>query len=200
MKLLVALFLLAGLSVAQTASKVSHVKINKIPADPKDVSTIGGMINAYYDVVSISKGQPRQWDRDHTLYIDDMRFVAMNVDKHGNPIPVIMSHQEFVDRSDPIMARGFYEKEIHRITERFGNIAHVWSTYESRDTADGPVTARGINSLELFWDGKRWWISNSIWDEERPDNPLPKEYLPSRVTGPIVCTKRSDLTGDFCTR
>jgi hypothetical protein len=178
MKLIVALFVLIGLSIAQTGSKTAHVTINKILADPKDVSTIDGVIHAYYDIVSISRGQPRQWDRDHTLYIEDMRFVAMNVDKQGNPVPVIMSHQEFVDRSDPRMARGFFEKEIHRASERFGNVAHVWSTYESRDTVDGPVTARGINSLELFWDGKRWWISHSIWDEERPGNPLPKQYLP----------------------
>ena len=174
MKLVVALFLLTGLSIAQTAAKTAHVTINKIPAAPKDVSTIDGIIQAYYDIVCISKGQPRQWDRDHTLYIDDIRFVAMHVDKQGNPVAAIMSHQEFVDRSDALMARGFFEKEIHRDTERFGNMAHVWSSYESRDTADGPVTARGINSLELFWDGKRWWISHAIWDEERPGNPLPK--------------------------
>src|SRR5215470_8801260 len=149
MKLMVALLLLTGLSIAQAAPKTAHVTINKIPADPKDVSTIDGIIHAYYDIVCISKGQPRQWDRDHTLYIDDMRFVAMRVDKQGNPVASIMSHQEFVDRSDALMARGFYEKEIHRNTERFGNMAHVWSSYESRDTADGPVTARGINSLEL---------------------------------------------------
>src|SRR5215470_14365615 len=112
MKLMVALLLLTGLSIAQTDPKTAHVTINKIPADPKDISTIDGMIHAYYDIVSISRGQPRQWDRDHTLYIDEMRFIAMNVDKKGNPVPVIMSHQEFVDRSDPLMQRGFYEKEI----------------------------------------------------------------------------------------
>ncbi len=53
MKLLLAVLLLAGLSVAQTTPKMSHVKINKIPADAKDVSTIEGMIHAYYDIVSI---------------------------------------------------------------------------------------------------------------------------------------------------
>ena len=29
-----------------------------------------------------------------------------------------------------------------------------------------------------FFDGKRWWIASAIWDEERPDNPMPPEYLP----------------------
>jgi len=69
--------------------------------------------------------------------------------------------------------------EIHRTTERFGNIAHVLSTYESRTKLSGPVIARGINSIELFWDGTRWWIASAIWDDERPDNPIPAQYLPA---------------------
>lgn len=73
---------------------------------------------------------------------------------------------------------GFDEREIHRVTQRFGNIAHVFSTYETRAKPGGPILGRGINSIELFWDGKRWWIASAIWDDERPGNPIPKEYLP----------------------
>ena len=36
---------------------------------------------------------------------------------------------------------------------------------------------RGINSIELFWDGKRWWIVTIFWQGEGPDNPLPEKYL-----------------------
>jgi hypothetical protein len=61
---------------------------------------------------------------------------------------------------------------------RFFNLAHVLSTYESRRTPDGPVFARGVNSIDLFWDGIRWWIASAVWDFERPDAPLPPELLP----------------------
>jgi len=98
----------------------------------------------------------------------------MSVDKAGNPVAHKMTHQEFVDASDAETFKGFYEKEIQRDTQRFGNIAHIFSSYESRLQSDGPVVARGINSIEAFWDGKRWWIASAIWDEERPGNPLPK--------------------------
>jgi hypothetical protein len=104
----------------------------------------------------------------------------MAVDKSGKPVPHIASHQQFVDASNPSVVKdGFYETEIHRTTERFGNIAHVLSTYESRTKLSGPVIARGINSIELFWDGTRWWIASAIWDDERPDNPIPAQYLPA---------------------
>lgn len=156
-----------------------HVRVPTIAPRSEDVATLDGIIKAYYEVISGDAGQPRQWARDRTLYIPDLRFVAMAVDKQGRPVAHITSHQQYVDQTDPSVQRtGFFEKEIHRVTDRFGNIAHVFSTYESRLKSDGPVIARGINSIELFWDGKRWWIANAIWDDERPDSPIPAQYLP----------------------
>ena len=164
---------------AQSAAKPAHVAVTTAAPRSEDVSSIDGMVKAYYEVITGPAGQPRQWGRDRSLYIEGLRFVAMDVDKAGRPVAHVMSHQEFVDDNDARMtARGFDEREIHRVTQRFGNIAHVFSTYETRQTPGGPVIGRGINSIELFWDGKRWWIANAIWDDERPDNPLPKEYLP----------------------
>jgi hypothetical protein len=161
------------------AKKTEHVQVPTIAPRVEDVSTIDGMVKAYYEVITGPAGRPREWSRDRTLYIPDLRFVATEVDKAGAPQARIMSHQQFVDAEDPEMVReGFDEREIHRVTQRFGNIAHVFSTYETRRTPGGPLLGRGINSIELFWDGKRWWIASAIWDEERPGNPIPKEYLP----------------------
>ena len=175
----VALLVLAVAAAAQTDKR--HVDVPTIEPRPADVATLDGLIAAYYDVISGPAGQPRQWSRDRTLYIPEIRFVSMSLGKDGKPVAHKMSHQEFVDASDAgVVKEGFYEKEVHRVTERFGNIAHVFSTYESRIKADGPVVARGINSIEAYWDGKRWWIASAIWDEERPDNPMPAEYLPSK--------------------
>ena len=103
----------------------------------------------------------------------------MNEDSAHHPTARVMNYQQFVDRVDPRLIKdGFYESEIHRKTQRFGNIANVLSTYESKNTESGPIIDRGVNSIELFWDGDRWWIVTVIWDRERPDNPMPKELLP----------------------
>jgi len=164
------------------AEPAGGVKVASIPPRPEDVGSIDGMIKAYYDVITGPAGRPREWARDRTLYIPDLRFVAMSVDSQGQPVARVQSHQEYVDASDAGMVRtGFDEHEIHRVTERFGNIAHVFSTYETRREPGGPVIGRGINSIELFWDGKRWWIASAIWDDERPDNPIPKAYLPDKT-------------------
>jgi hypothetical protein len=159
--------------------KTPSVSVPSIAPRPEDVSSIDGMMKAFYEVISGPAGQPRQWSRDRTLYIPGVWFVAMKEDGKHNPQSLVMSHQQMVDRFDSeLVDKGFFEGEIHRRTERFGNIAHILSTYESRNTKDGPVMDRGVNSIDLFWDGQRWWIAGAIWDEERSDNPIPKELLP----------------------
>ena len=95
----------------------------------------------------------------------------------------LMDHQQYVNANDrSFVTGGFHEREISRIVRRFGNIAHVFSVYEYTND-DKTVKGRGVNSIELFWDGSRWWISFAGWDGERPGNPISKEFLPSKITG-----------------
>ena len=157
-----------------------HVTIGKAVPRPEDVSTIDGMIKAYYEVVSGPAGQPRQWDRDATLYIRNVRFVIISEDATGKTTAESMTHQEFVDTSDAsLVGKAFYEHEVHRITQRVGNIAHVFSTAERSSSPDGTVEGRSIDSIELYWDGKRWWITGAnLWDINTAKHPIPGEFLP----------------------
>ncbi len=72
---------------------------------------------------------------------------------------------------------GFYEKELARRVENYGAIYHVWSTYESRNSAEEPVLERGINSIQLFFDGVRFWILSWTVNNETKELPMPKKYL-----------------------
>lgn len=153
------------------------VDVPKIAADPKDVSTLDGIIKAFYATITGGKGVPRQWSRDKTLYIPDVRFVGMT-EQQGKIRPGIMNHQQYVNgTNEPFVANGFNEREINRVVRKFGNVAHVFSTYEFNNDAK-TEKGRGVNSIELYWDGTRWWISAASWDEERPNSPIPKELLP----------------------
>jgi len=177
----------AGWKIAQGAftlefqceRDLAAIDVPKIAADPADVSTIDGIIKAFYATISGPKGQPRQWARDKTLYTPDIRFVSMS-EQDGKIRANVMSHQQFVNGNNgPFVKGGFYEREINRVVRRFGNIAHIFSTYEYHND-DKTEKGRGVNSLELFWDGTRWWISAGSWDDERPNNPIPKEFLPKK--------------------
>jgi hypothetical protein len=145
-----------------------QVRIPRNEVRAEDVSSIDGIIRAYYQVVSGPAGQPREWGRDATLYIPGVRFVVFSKDKNGKTTAQSMTHQEFVDASDRAMVtKGFYE-----------GAAHVLSTAESSASPSGPAQARSIDSLELYRDGMRWWIASAnVW-ELGSDESLPAEFLP----------------------
>jgi hypothetical protein len=93
--------------------------------------------------------------------------------------PLVLDVEGYIARVEPLFEKsGFYETEIARRIEQFGQIAQVWSTYESRhDPSDPEPFMRGINSIQLFNDGKRWWILSIYWQHESVQHPLPKKYL-----------------------
>jgi len=85
--------------------------------------------------------------------------------------------------TSPPAARCFIEREVARRVEQYGDIAHVFSTYEARQSEGGPVILRGINSFQLVRHAGRWWMVSIMWQAETPQNPLPPEYLTSASTG-----------------
>jgi hypothetical protein len=149
-----------------------------IEADPKDVTTLDGIIRALYEVISGPAGEPRQWDRDRTLWVEGAILARTSVHDDNQSSIEVFTLDAYKEQTTPYLMQGFFEWEIHRVTRTFGNIAHIFSTYEARREPDGPVIARGVNSIELYFDGARWWIVAALWEKERSGNPIPAEFLP----------------------
>jgi hypothetical protein len=164
-------------SQAQPQAPVSQVAV---PAKQAAVASPDGIIAAVYDVISGPAGQKRDWDRMRSLFYPGARLIRTAAKKEGGMGATSFSVQDYVDRASVYFEKnGFFEKEIARRTEKWANILQAFSTYESRhDAKDAAPFARGINSLQLFFDGTRWWILTIYWQEETPDNPLPAEFLP----------------------
>jgi hypothetical protein len=149
-------------------------------AKPEDVKSVDAILAALYDVISGPKGKARDWDRMRSLFIPDARLIPSRINKDTQQVDaIVLSIDGYIARSSTTMTtNGFFEHSIHNQVEQFGNIAHVWSTYESRHNADDATPfARGINSIQLLKDGDRYWIVNIFWDSERPDSPIPAKYL-----------------------
>src|ERR1700678_3705681 len=150
-------------------------------ANPEDVSSPDAILAATYGVISGPAGQKRDWDRFRSLFIPDARLISARLTDDGSYSVRSFSPNDYAARADAYFAKnGFAEREIARKAERYGNIMQIFSTYESRhDAKDAQPFARGINSFQLLFDGKRWWVVTIFWQEETPDNPLPKEFLPA---------------------
>jgi len=98
----------------------------------------------------------------------------------GKAGPLVLSPQGYVDLASVAFGKdGFFEREIARRTERYGNLVHVFSTYESRRTANGTPFARGINSIQLARIDGKWRIISIVWQSETAAFPLPDAYLPT---------------------
>ena len=141
-----------------------------------DPTSIGAVIDEMYAMISGPAG-PRDWSRQRAVFHPDARRMRTGVDEHGEPWIKIMSLDEYREDTAPFFAANpFYEVEIAREVAVFGNIAHVWSTYEARRAPDDTTPERrGINSIQLYRDERGCWrIMSMIWDNEREGSPLPR--------------------------
>jgi hypothetical protein len=143
-----------------------------------EVDSIDGIVAGLYAAISGAAGKPRDWARFRGFFFSGARMIPTNRAIHagqgGHP------PDTFIRTTAPVVEQmGFFERPIAARVERFGCIAHVWSTYDSRHAPDDAEPfARGINSIQLYHDGARWWVVNVFWDSERAGNPLPPHYLP----------------------
>jgi hypothetical protein len=146
---------------------------------PADVASIGSIMKALYDVISGPIGQKRDWDRMRSLFVPDARMGAAVRTRTGDIRYFGFSVDRYVEMDDQLMTeKGFFEKELHRHADTFGNITQVFSTYESRwKQDDAKPFERGINSIQLMNDGKRWWIVSIFWQGEDDKLALPDQWL-----------------------
>jgi hypothetical protein len=175
-------FLVAtGIGVAQPYQR------RREPSAPADAASVDAIVSALYGSVSHAADARPDFDRLRAIFLyvgmlvppkaagEDFR--AMDVDQFAERYEKSVASKK--DKGEA--ATGFFEREIARRTDCFGNVCQVFSTYESRHAANDPTPfQRGINSIQLLRDGSRWWIASVVWDAERPDNPIPAPYLPSK--------------------
>jgi hypothetical protein len=151
-----------------------------------EVGTPEAVVTAMYDAISgpAERDQERDWRRFRALALPGARFlIGHGWDAHGNPVPDLREWdlEGFIaDAKRAYRWEGFWEREIWGNTESFGNIAHRFSSYESRvGSEESEPVARGINSIQLVRSGDRWWLASVVWDVESEVQPIPPEYLVS---------------------
>lgn len=150
---------------------------NPIVVDPKDVNSPDAVVRALYDVLSGPAGE-RDWDRFYSLFKPEAKMAAMVPIPGGKVIHKTFTPHEYKAMNSPhFLNNGFYEEEIGRIEEEFGEISHIWSAYQFKSAPDAEVEQRGINSIQLVQDQNRWWIANILWNAEREDNPIPGKMI-----------------------
>ena len=159
---------------ADPAADIARLEASVPQAKSADVGSIDAIMVAIYASISGPAGT-RDWNRFRSLMLPKGRLTQSIVDPKGRPAVRQWSVDEFIAETTPLFAaQPFYEKAIVNKVQRFGNIAQVFTSYASRSAPDAKPFQRGINSMQLVYDGKRWWVVSILWDIDRPGNALPK--------------------------
>lgn len=162
------------------ASRAAEPALQPAQAAPDaQLATLDGILAALYGAISGDAGQARDWERLRSLFTHEGRMVVHGPNKSGDMTTRVLTISDYISRVTPVFAKeGFYESELARSTETWGQIAHVFSTYEARHAPDeAKPFMRGVNSIQLVNDGQRWWIQSLVWQAESEKTPLPERYL-----------------------
>src|SRR3989454_2857535 len=114
--------LLVPVALGAQAPVRRHVDVPAVAPRAADVATVDGIVRAYYDVITGPAGQPRQWARDRSLYIPDLRLLATRVAKN-QPYARVMDPPAFGDATgSEVVHEGFLQRENPRVTPPHGHI------------------------------------------------------------------------------
>lgn len=167
---------------AQPAQPVQSAPAQPVTAKGADAASVDSIVSALYEVISGPAGAPRNWNRMRALFAPDARLMVIAPGRDGGFGLRAMTVEDYISRNmSAFHSGGFYEREIARTVDAFGQLVHVFSSYELlRSPNDPKPFMRGINSIQLAHDGKRWWIANLVWRAEDAGLALPERYQQSR--------------------
>ena len=182
MRLGLAALFASGAAQAQPVPPVQHAPAQPATAREADGASVDTIVAALYEVISGPAGAPRNWNRMRALFAPDAKLMVIGPRPEGGFGLRAMTVEDYISRNmSAFNTAGFYEREISRTTDSFGQLVHVFSTYELlRAPNDAKPFMRGINNIQLAHDGKRWWIANLVWRAEDSGLALPERYLQGR--------------------
>lgn len=166
-------------SPMKAAAERTQAALEKVPAaKPEDVRSVEAIVTALYDVISGPAGKPRDWQRFRSLFYPGAQMMIITRAKTGLRTIPFTPEDYVTGNSEHFATHAFFEKELHRQVSGYGDLVNVQSAYEASEAPGGKVIARGVNSLQLFFDGQRWWVLNIAWtDEKTAGKPVPKDFI-----------------------
>jgi hypothetical protein len=146
-----------------------------------DLNTVNGIIHSLYNAISGSSGQDRDWSSFRTLFAENARMYIAVPNKDNNTSLRCITPAEYIERNKTRLADiGFNETELYRITNSYGAGTQILSTYETHflnKNGEQEIT-QGINNIQLYFDGQRYYIVSIFWDGNAKNIQVPDRYLP----------------------
>jgi hypothetical protein len=128
------------------------------------------LMRLFYEVISFEEGAAPDWQSMAGLFSANARITRIT--------PEGIDHLDlagFRAMAEELIEVGaftsFYEREVARRADRFGNVMHVASAYETKiSPLASDYLERGINSLQFINERGAWKIVSLCWDDHAPFN------------------------------
>lgn len=148
----------------------------KMPSDTNAVKSIDGIVKEVLKLISGEKGATRNWEALRNLFLSTATFTVVNTND-SIPMPVeTISLNDFINLlHDEYYEQGYLEYEIGKTIDEYNGIANVFQSFYAKDSEK--TEERGINSYQLVYFNKRWWVANMLWTIETKGVKIPKKYL-----------------------
>lgn len=142
-------------------------------ANPDSFTSIDGTIDEMLRVVNGEQGKKRNWEAFKNVFLESCNFtVVYNEQEFPFETASIDDMIDFMQ--DDYYDSGYKEEVLFRKTEEFHGIAHVFEVVQHTEPDGNKI--KGLNSYQLVFDGKRWWIANTIWTAENEDHKIPEKF------------------------
>ena len=125
------------------------------------------LVPAFFAAVSFEAGGRPDYGRIRDLFIPAGLLI-----RNTGDAPEVTTVDEFIAPRAALFASGaltsFYEGELSAVTERFGTVAHRFSSYEKRGVQNGTAfAATGAISTQFVLTPDGWRMSSMAWDDAR---------------------------------
>ena len=126
---------------------------------------IAALLARLYEVISFEEGGAPDWDGLTEVFSKHARITRITPEGTD-----YLDRESFLAMTRSLVELGaytsFYEFELERTIARSGDMAHVWSVYETRrDRRAREAIGRGINSIQLVREREAWRVVGLLWDE-----------------------------------
>jgi len=168
-----------GLAVLGLTATLAGVRTDGATAPSPDAGcALPSEPNGIPSAIDAAISGPADKDRAcmKALFIPEARMIFVSLGAEGTPSYRLETLDDWIAR---VKTRGhamLAEQQLKFHIERYGNIAHLWSSYALH--SDGKQIARGINSIQAIKEAGGWRVTGIMVQAESATAPLPKEYLP----------------------
>jgi hypothetical protein len=140
--------------------------VDAFASDSREAQQLDALMSEFYEVISFDEGGAPNWPRMAGLFSEHARITRLTPEGID-----YMDLGRFRDMAEELIEVGaftsFYEREIARRADRYGNVMHVASAYETKVSPDASdYIERGVNSLQLIREGEEWRILSLCWDND----------------------------------